>query len=215
AVGLAVLAVVPRNPGKILPRAAAPLFTELAAVLDEVAAALEARALDRAAQTLTRARGLDDLAAGLRETVGLSAETVRIAPLRRHERGRVERYATAVPHVGFAIRNTRVLARAAVRAIELEPSIPVRLVESIRTCATAVRRLEPALDEGTGEGAVREAARRAAREATASYAEEMGFAIGVLVGQVRSIAADLLRVLGLERREAIEQLRAAVEPTPE
>ncbi len=75
-----------------------------------------------------------------------------------------------------------------------------------------MRGLERALDEGSGAAAVREAARRAAREATRSFEDETGFAIGVLVGQVRSIAADLLRALGLERRD---QLRAAVERAPE
>lgn len=215
AVGLVVLAAVPRDTGKILTRAAQPVFAGLASVLDDVAAALAALDIDRAMQTLARARELDDLADGLRETLKLAAETVRLAPLQRHERGRVERYAVAIPHVGFAIRNTRVLARAAVRAVELEPSVPARLISSIGACAEGVRLLERALDTGAGEAGVREAARRAAREATLSFEDEASFAIGALVGQVRSIAADLLRALGLERRVAVEQLRAGVDRAPE
>lgn len=215
AVGLAVLALVPRDAAKILTRAGAPVFAELATVLDELADALAARDLEAANRVLVRARGLDELATGLRDTVRLAAETVRLAPLQRHERGRVERYATAVPYLGFAIRNTRVLARAAVRAIELEPSIPAGLVDSIRECAVGVRHLEQALASGEGDRAVGVAARRAVREATLAYEDGLGFAIGALVGQVRSIAADLLRALGLDRGDAVRQLRAAVERAPE
>jgi len=215
AVGLGVLAVVPRDAGKILTRAAAPVFDELAGVLDEVALALESEDLGLATRALARARDLDEPATALRDTVRLASETVRLAPLQRHERSRVERYATAMPQLGFAIRNSRVLARAAVRAVELESSVPAGLVDSIRALVQTVSRLERTLDDGRGEGGVREAARRAAREATRSFESEATFAIGALVGQVRSIAADLLRALGLDRNDAVEQLRAAAERTPE
>src|SRR5581483_2229976 len=65
AVGLAVLAVVPRDAEKILTRAAMPVCAELAAVLDDVAAAREARDVDATMRALARARGLDELAEGL------------------------------------------------------------------------------------------------------------------------------------------------------
>jgi hypothetical protein len=145
----------------------------------------------------------------LRETLGVAVETVQLAPLKRRHRGRVERYATAATQLGYAIRNTRVLARAAVRAVELEPSIPAGLVASIGNLVVAVRGLETALDLGTGDARVAEAARDAAAGATHSFEDQMGFAIGVLVGQVRSIATDLMRALGIEHREAVGQLRAA------
>jgi hypothetical protein len=110
-------------------------------------------------------------------------------------------------HLGYATRNTRVLARAAVRAVELEPSPPQALVASIRDLAAAVRALETALDTGEGEEAVRRAARAAVLEASLPLEDGSGFAIGALVGQVRSIATDLLRALGLGRSEAVEFLR--------
>ena len=47
----------------------------------------------------------------------------------------------------------------------------------------------------------------AAREATQALDDSMGFAINVLVGQVRATATDLLRALGVE--DAVDQLRAA------
>jgi len=208
-VGLAVLAVIPRNAGKILKRAAAPVFAGLATALDEIGAALEAKDADAANRALARARAIDPKIAAFASTVQLATETVRLAPLQRQERGRVERYARAVTHVGYALRNTRVLARAAVRAVELEPSVPPPLIASIRDLALAVRQLEAALDSGEGDAAVREAARRASAEATNSLEDGMGFAIGALIGQVRSIGADLLRALGLGRPEAVGLIRRA------
>ena len=71
----------------------------------------------------------------------------------------------------------------------------------------AARSLEPALAGETGTAAARESALLAAGEATRSLADGMGFAINVLVGQVRATATDLLRALGVE--DAVEQVRAA------
>ena len=209
AVGLAVLAVVPRNPARAVRQAARPLFEELAGTLDDVANALEAQDLDAPIRALERARGLDELVARLQNAVELARETVRIAPSQWHERGRVERAANAAPHLGFAVRNVRVLARAALRAVELEPAIPAALIASVRDLADGVRHLDTSLELGEGGQAVVVAAERAAAGATHALEEGMGFALGVLVGQVRSIATDLLRAIGLGRDEAVRQLRAA------
>jgi uncharacterized membrane protein YgaE (UPF0421/DUF939 family) len=209
-IALGVLAVAPRNAGTILKRAAAPVFTGLAATLEDIASALEARDLAAVNRALTRARTLDDRLTDLRNTVQLATETVWLAPLQRRERGRVARYSAALPHVGYAARNTRVLARAAVRAVELEPSVPPRLLAAVRELAVAVRELEVALDSGDREAAVRRAAQAAAVEASESLEDGSGFAIGVLVGQVRSIATDVLRALGLERQEAVALLRETI-----
>ncbi len=214
AVGLAVLAIAPRNPARAVSRAAEPLFTELAGTLDDVAAALAARDVDATMRALERARRLDELVVQFQNTLELAGETVRIAPSQWHERGRVERAANAAPHLGFAVRNVRVLARSALRAVELEPSIPAGLVASVRDLADGVRLLKAALELGSGGEAVAEAAERAAAEATRSVEDGMGFAIGVLVGQVRSTATDLLRALGLGRDEAVGQLRAAASEPP-
>ena len=208
-IGLAVLAVVPRNPARAVRQAAKPLFEELAGTLEDVAAGLEALDFAVTMQALERARGLDELVAALQNAIELARETVRIAPSQWHERGRVERAASAAPHLGFAVRNVRVLARAALRAVELEPAIPPRLIGSVRSLAEGVRLIDSALEVGEGSEAVVEAAERAAADATRALEEGMGFAIGVLVGQVRSTATDLLRATGLGRDEAVGQLRAA------
>jgi hypothetical protein len=100
-----------------------------------------------------------------------------------------------------------VLARAAIRAVELDPRLPPALPESVRKLAAAAREVERALDgEQDGSRAI-EAAVDAARTATAALQEDPDLTAAHVVGQVRSTAADLLRALGLERSDAVERLR--------
>ena len=206
-VGLAVLVVAPRDPVKLVQRASRPVFGELAGVLNDVVAALEARDLGAMERALGRARATDGLLAGLRQALSYGEETVRLAPTQWSERGWIQRYARALPHIEFAMRNARVLARAGVRAVELEPRIPESLLAAIRDLSLATRQLETSLEhDGSGHGA-RATTLKAAREATLALEDGMGFAIDVLVGQARSIATDLLRALGVE--DAVEQIRAA------
>jgi uncharacterized membrane protein YgaE (UPF0421/DUF939 family) len=206
-VGLAVLVIAPRNPVKLVQRAAVPVFSELAGVLTDVAAALETRELAAMERALARARATDGSLAALREALSYGQETVQLAPTQWSERGWVQRYALAAPQVEFAMRNTRVLARAGVRAVELEPKIPKSLIGAIRDLSLATRQLEASLEhDGSGEDA-HATTLKAAREATLALEHGMGFAIDVLVGQARSIATDLLRALGVD--DAVEQIRAA------
>lgn len=209
-VGIAVLVVAPRNPVKLVERASRPVFAELTGVLSDVAAALETRDLIAMERTLARARATDDLLAGLRDALAYGEETVRLAPAQWGERGRIQRYVDAAPQIEFAMRNARVLARAGVRAVELEPRISESLIAAIRDLAVAARQLGSALEQHTSGEDARRSALKAAREATLALEEGMGFAIDVLVGQARSVAADLLRALGVEN--AVEQLRAAASP---
>jgi hypothetical protein len=204
-----VLAVVPHDPARLARRESAPLFAGLASTLEDVAHALAALDLPAATAALERARKLDDLATRLDSSLELAAETARLAPLHWHERGRVERYATAATHLGLAVRNVRVLARAAIRAVELEPEIPAGLVASVRELAAAVRAIEPVLALGEGESAARAIAIDAAVGATRALDPSAGFSIDVLVGQVTSTATDLLRALGEPQRKAVAEIRAA------
>ena len=205
AAGLAVLAVAPLNPARLVRRELAPVFAELTGALDDVAAALEARDLDAARTALARARGTDGVLASLQNAVVMAEETVRLAPSQWHERARIERFARAARHLGFAMRNTRVIARAAVRAVELVPEIPPELVASLRSLRAAVAALERALDDEPGATAdVLARVEQAAVAATAALDRGGGFAVDALVGQVRSTATDVLSAAGLEPQAAVD-----------
>jgi len=183
-------------------RATAPLIAELAGALEDVADGLEARDLDRAEAALERARHADALAARLHDAVSVGVETARLAPPRRGARGQLALYAGAAHHLELAVRNVRVLARGAVRALVLEDNVPPDVPLAVRELAAAVRALGRELETGDGAEEVRDAAVRAAGHATQVLEGTSNLSVSVLVGQVRSTAVDLLRALGLEHDDA-------------
>ena len=108
------------------------------------------------------------------------------------------------------MRDARVLARAAVRAVELDPGVAPHLAGSVLELVAAVRSSEAAFNGSTdAAAAARRAALAAAAEATLIVEQGASMAIGALVAQVRSMATDLLQALGADHAQAIEQVRAA------
>ncbi len=132
-------------------------------------------------------------------------------PLHWRNRTRIVEYALAAEQLELAVRNTRVLARGAMRAVEIDPAIPAELPASVRQLAAAVRLVEPALELRDRSAAI-QAAVEAGRLATRALEQDPELAAAHVVGQVRSTAADLLRALGLQRGDAVERVRAAAAP---
>ena len=187
------LLVFPANPLTIVRREGAPLLAELAGVLDDVARALRERDLDAAEAAMARGRGLEPLIERFREAVDVGDETARLAPPRRGSRADVDRYAEAAQRIGTGVRNTRVLARAARRAIETGDNVPPGAIEAIECLADVARALGPGLPEGAGEERARADALRAAALATDALEQTSNLSASVIVSQVRSTAVDLLR----------------------
>jgi uncharacterized membrane protein YgaE (UPF0421/DUF939 family) len=209
-VGLAVLIAVPRHPLTALRTAVDPLLAELGAVLEDIALALDTRDAAAAGRTLERARATTDLADGFHRALDGARETARLAPTHWRNQEDVERYARAAQHVDYAVRNVRVLARAARTALEAGDEIPDGIAEAIRRLAEGVRGLEGELaKESTGIAGI-EATLGAAGGATRVLEQRPSLAVNVMIGQIRSIAADLLGALGIERQEAVKHIRAAV-----
>ena len=131
-------------------------------MLDDVAEALADR--DRAAvqAALERGRAIDDLARELEDALDVGRETARLAPPRRRTLDTVDDYAEAARQIELAVRNVRVLARGARRAIDLEENVPPEVSDALRDLAAAVRALGEALDNREHADAVREPALRAA-----------------------------------------------------
>jgi hypothetical protein len=181
AVGLAVLALAPGHPTRLARRTGEPLLAELADSLDAIAAALERRV----------------------------RETARIAPTNWYARAAIERLAAAAPNIDHAVRNSRVLARAARRAIDLEPATPPGLSASIRLLATACRTMFAEL-LGGGD-ATRETEQLLDAAASATHALDAGASLstGAVAGQVRSITLDLLLALGVPADDAARSVRRA------
>jgi len=209
-IALAISALVlPAHPGRIVREAAAPVLAELAGVLDDVAAALAARDREDAQAALARGREIDELARNLDEALVVGRETAWLAPPRRRLLGTVDTYAEAATQIDLAVRNVRVLARGARRAIDLEENIPPEVAESLRELAAAVRGLGEALDDPERAEAVRGPALRAAGKATLVLQRTGNMSVTVIVGQVRSTAVDLLRGSGMSYDEAADAVRGA------
>lgn len=203
--------LLPADPVSMVRRAARPLFDELAATLDDVAEAITRRDRDRAEAALLRARGMDELSERFTEAVEASREMTRFAPPRRRLRGRVEDYADVAHQVDLAVRNVRVLARGAIRAVRLDENVPPQTAESVRELAAAVRAFADALDGQGPLERVREHALRAAATATLVLEQTGNLSVSVIVGQVRSTATDLLAGTGMEGAEAIEAVGQAID----
>ena len=210
-IALAVSALVlPAHPGRMVREAAAPVLAELAAVLEEVATALEHRDRAAAQAALDRGRAIDELARDLDEALVAGRETARLAPPRRRTLHTVDVYADAAAQMDLAVRNVRVLARGARRAIDLEENIPPEIGGALRALAEAVRALRAAIDDPDRAGAVRAPALRAAGEATLVLERTGNLSVSVIVGQVRSTAVDLLRGSGMSYDDAAAAVRRAV-----
>ena len=140
----------------------------------------------------------------------MSRETTRYAPPRRGSRGLVESYSDAAGRIDLAVRNVRVLARGTIRALSLDENVPPEIAGALRDLAQAVRALPAALDDPGAAGAVREPAERAAAEATLVLERTGNLSVSVIVGQIRSTAADLLAATGMTHEQAAGTVRAAV-----
>jgi uncharacterized membrane protein YgaE (UPF0421/DUF939 family) len=207
AIGLAVLVAVPMHPLRGVRQAGALVFAELAATLEDVATALEARDIAVTREALGRARAAEQLVTRWREEIIAGRESARISPFHWHDRSRLDDYVTAADNLDLAVRNTRVLARSAVRAVELDPDLPLEVPRSIRLLAEAVRLAEQEVGERDSSPAI-ERAVEAAGLATRALEIDPSLPAAHLVGQVRATAADLLRALGLPREDAVARLRA-------
>jgi uncharacterized membrane protein YgaE (UPF0421/DUF939 family) len=209
-VALATSALVfPVHPVRLVRDAAEPVLSELAAVLDDVATALAERDRGAVQTALERGRAIDDLARELEDALDIGRETARLAPPRRRTLGAVDDYAEAARQIELAVRNVRVLARGARRAIDLEENVPPEVSDALRDLAVAVRALGRALDDHGQAAEVRGPALRAAGTATLVLERTGNLSVSVIVGQVRSTAVDPIRSNGISYEDAAEAVRAA------
>jgi uncharacterized membrane protein YgaE (UPF0421/DUF939 family) len=217
-VALGVRAVFPSDPRHLVERAAHPIFDDLVEALRETATALRAGNLQMAEHALHKARETDGRMNSFREALDAGYDTARLSPPRRRALGQLGLYATASHQLDLAVRNIRVLARAAATAIREGGTVPEALSETILDLAYAVETLAAYIEEPEHPVETRRFALAAAGGATAVLAERSDLRTSMLVGQIRSTAVDLLRASGMNSAEALEALhetanRADQEPT--
>jgi uncharacterized membrane protein YgaE (UPF0421/DUF939 family) len=206
-VAVAVNYLFPINPERLVERAARPVFDELVAVLEDIAAALRSGDRERAERALLRARRIDDdQVSSFYEALAAGYETARLSPTRRRALEHLEMYANAGTRIDLAVINTRVLARGAANLLRRgEPALPL-LPEAILDISRAVKALAAYLEESKEPEDARRYALEAARRATEILKERHDLATSVLVGQVRSMAMDILRSTGMNQASALRAL---------
>jgi uncharacterized membrane protein YccC len=206
-VALAVTSLVfPPDPALHVGRSAQAVFAGLGAALERLSGALVAADEGAAAAALAEARALDALVGEFDEALRIGRETAWLSPRRRILLADLERYAASFGQVDFAVRDTRVLARHAVRLARSGDPIDAALPDAVRELGLAVWSLAGAYEQPERADAVRGHALRAG-----ALAGEVGG--GEVSAQIRSTAVDLRRaadLLGPEPLEApTEELLAA------
>jgi uncharacterized membrane protein YgaE (UPF0421/DUF939 family) len=192
-VGLAVASLVlPPDPVAMVGQVAQTVFGKLGRTLEETAGALESVDPRRADRALQAARGMDDDIDLLEETLSIATETARFSPARRGGLWLVQRYEETMPQLDFAVRNARVLARYGARQVRLREPAP-QLAGAVRELASAVWLLAAQYEHPDRSTDVRRVALEAARMAEAIHDREPSLLTTQIVGQVRSVAVDLVR----------------------
>ena len=206
-VALGVRALFPSDPEHLVERAAHPIFDELVAALHETAEALRDGNLELAEHALHKARATDGRVNSLRQALGAGYDTAKLSPPRRRALGQLGLYATAADGLDLAVRNVRVLARAAASMVREGETAPEALSGTILDLARAVETLSAYIEEPEHPMDTRRFALEAAGEASAVLKERNDLQTSMLVGQIRSTAVDLLQASGMDSREALEALR--------
>jgi uncharacterized membrane protein YgaE (UPF0421/DUF939 family) len=234
--GAVALAVVqlPLDPDPLASsiRDARPLVDELATVLGETATALENHDVAAAERALSHARNTDPVVAAFDAAVEDGTHAAWLDPLRRRRMESVRVYERAARELDLGMRDVRGIARAAVVLTRSESRAPSPLVQALDSLARAVRgfgehlsnvrRVTPTprgrradqsdtapRDADAGQ-VVRDNALQAVRLAARALEQSHTLPVIMIVGQVRAAAVDLLRGLGTDLRQVLQDTEEAL-----
>ena len=192
----------PPDPALLAGRAGQAVFRDLGETLECVAEALvqaDSRKAERALITAGQTdRGMDEL----EEALGTARELARFTAPRRGARETLERYSRTLPHIDFAVRNTRVLARHALRYTRGRFNAPDELGAALHELAQAVWALAAAYDDPARAADARHLALAAAARGRAVFEGEPDLALTEIIGQLRSAAVDIMRAAEMLSGEA-------------
>ena len=174
-------------------RAAQSVVGKLGHTLQEAAGALADGDAGRAEQALHAARAMDHDVEALEDVIPAATMTANWSPARRGDRALMRRYEHSMPQVDFAVRNARVLTRYVLRHTRGSEPAPAGLPMAVRELADAVWELGAQYDEPGRPTELRPLALSAARRAQSLYTNQTSPELTQIVGQVRSVAVDLVR----------------------
>ena len=126
-------------------------------------------------------------------TLATGRDTARLAPTQRAARAELDRYTQTLTQLDFAVRDTRVLARHALRYVRRSGQAPDGLPDAVRDLGFAVWALAAPGEPTDRRDEVGELARAATVRATAISESHPDRRVAEIAGQVLSTAVDLIR----------------------
>jgi uncharacterized membrane protein YgaE (UPF0421/DUF939 family) len=208
-VALVAATIVPNAPLRRPRDQAALVLDKISSLLRGAASGIETGEIDETADLLRDARSTEVL---IRELQDASAEGLSVlasSPFRVRHRAGVRRMADLVEPLDLALRNTRVLVRRVALAAYRQDPVP-------RAYGRLARDLADVVDEVAAELRADRLPERCSGslvrlgEATSQVERTHELSAEVVLAQLRSIIADLLRITGMGNLEATD----AIPPLP-
>ena len=210
AVALVAATVVPRAPLRRPREQAARVMDRIAWLLQGAARGIRTGDVDATLDLLADARATDVLITELKSAADEGLSVVASSPFRRRHRGSLRKMAELVEPLDLALRNTRVVVRRTAIAAYRHDPVPDAYARVVEALAEAVEEVAEELRADRMPVAVR-ARLVALGEETSGLERTENLSAEVILAQVRSIVADLLRISGLgslEATDAIPPLRS-------
>jgi len=205
AVALVAATIVPRAPLRRPRDEAALVLDKISSLLRGAADAITTGEFDETAELLKDARSTDVLIRELQDAADEGLSVLRSSPFRVRHRGRVRRMVELVEPLDLALRNTRVVVRrVAVAAYRQDPvpqayaRLAADLADIVDGIAAELR--ADRLPEACSGPLVR------LGEATSTVERSEELSSEVILAQLRSIIADLLRITGMDNMQATDAI---------
>ncbi len=198
-VGLVTASLIfPPDPRAMVDRAVQAVIAELGRTLERISESLASGDAVEAGRASVAATGIDHFMHAAHIALETSAETARFSPPRRGKRGHLDPYARSLDQIDFAVRDTRVLARHALRYLRSPMTEShEELARAIGELAGSVWELGASYDDPAHTDQARQLAVEAASRATALLERDRDLSVSEVVAQIRSTAVDLLRAAEL------------------
>lgn len=205
AVALVAATVVPRAPLRRPREQSAVVVRKIARLLRAASEVLVDGDLDRSMRLLADARTTDVLIRELQDASDEGLSVVASSPFRLRHREPLRQMAELVEPLDLAMRNTRVLVRrAAVAAYRREP-VPDAYAVVCGELADAADLVAAELEADRMPVAARPALLEVAA-ASSRVERTRALSAEMVLGQMRSVVADLLRITGLGVVESTDAL---------
>jgi uncharacterized membrane protein YgaE (UPF0421/DUF939 family) len=204
-VALVAATLVPRAPLRRPREQTAVVVRKVARLLRAAAEVMRDGDVDRAVELLADARATDGLIRELQDASDEGLSVVASSPFRRRHREPLRRMAELVEPLDLAMRNTRVLVRRAAVAAYRREEVPHAYAVVCDELADATDLVAAELEADRMPTAARPAL-LAVAAATSRVERSRELSAEMLLGQMRSVAADLLRITGLGVVESTDAL---------